>query len=203
MGIGGGGTLPPDRERCEIGEMISRESPGDAPRIFWQLVPFLTFSPVSAVWEGVTAMIEQTIGFTGTQHGMNGYQMFTVKAILQDAWARGFRFFRHGDCIGSDEQAHEIAYGLGYMVTVHPPINPNKRAWMGFEDHMPFWTNPGIRILVLPAKDYIPRNHDIVDNSIEMIATPHESHEQLRSGTWATVRYARRCGKLKYLVLPN
>jgi hypothetical protein len=36
-----------------------------------------------------------------------------------------------------------------------------------------------------------------------LIATPSTDDEQLRSGTWATVRYARKAKKRIKLIFPN
>lgn len=44
-----------------------------------------------------------------------------------------------------------------------------------------------------PAKPYLERNKDIANEGIDgLIAAPSGWVEELRSGTWATVRYARK-----------
>lgn len=89
--------------------------------------------------------------------------------------------FHHGDCIGADASAHEIAKELEIDIYIYPPINNRKRAFCctgSFKIH--------------PPKDYIERNHNIVDNCDILIACPKSNIEELRSGTWATVRYARK-----------
>ncbi len=47
---------------------------------------------------------------------------------------------------------------------------------------------------VLESKPYLERNRDIVDASEVLIACPSTREEVMRSGTWATVRYARKKG---------
>ena len=42
-----------------------------------------------------------------------------------------------------------------------------------------------------------------MDNSDILIATPKEKEEQLRSGTWATIRYAKKTKKIVFLVYPD
>lgn len=42
---------------------------------------------------------------------------------------------------------------------------------------------------------YLWRNHQIVDATSALIAAPFGFEEELRSGTWATVRYARKLGR--------
>jgi hypothetical protein len=118
------------------------------------------------------------IGFTGTQAGMNPYQLGRVLHHLRP-FRGGHVHFHHGDCIGADAQAVEIAVSLGFYIVCHPPINKYKRAFCGFDE-------------IHPEKDYIPRNHDIVDSSAFMLATPKTAVEELRSGTWATIRYAKK-----------
>jgi predicted Rossmann fold nucleotide-binding protein DprA/Smf involved in DNA uptake len=49
---------------------------------------------------------------------------------------------------------------------------------------------------------YLERNHAIVNESDFLIAAP-DGPETLRSGTWATVRYARKVGKRVLVIMPN
>lgn len=132
----------------------------------------------------------KSIGFTGTQDGMTSFQMESVEKILQRGKEKGYTDFHHGDCIGADEQAHSIAIKLGYRVIIHPPINSSKRAYCKGDYHF-------------SKKEYIDRNHAIVDASRIMIATPKENTEKLRSGTWATIRYAKKMKKPVMIVYPN
>lgn len=56
---------------------------------------------------------------------------------------------------------------------------------------------------VRPAKPPLIRNHDIVNNVELMIACPFETTEQLRSGTWATIRYTRKQKKHLIIIWPD
>jgi hypothetical protein len=127
------------------------------------------------------------IGFSGTQRGMTEAQKATVSRLL--AAAPGVTSAHHGDCIGADAQFHELA--LAYApVIIHPPTNDAKRAFCH-------------GAVVLPAEGYIARNHAIVDACQVVIATPKEADEVVRSGTWATIRYARQQGKLVLVIRPD
>ena len=122
-----------------------------------------------------------SIGFTGTQLGLTGKQKATLKSILEK-FLRIEHKFRHGDCIGADAEANTIAKDLGFKTVVHPPTSARKRAFCVADQ-------------ILPAKDYLGRNHDIVNCSRILIACPKEAQEITRSGTWATIRYARKVNK--------
>ena len=133
------------------------------------------------------------IGFTGTQVGMTPQQKQWFETYL------GFfkcTEFRHGDCIGADTDAHELSLKHVSRIVIHPPVYASKRSFCDKK------TKVGVTIEVLPEKPYIDRNHDIVDAS-EMIATPKEYSEQLRSGTWATVRYAKKSKKPLMVIYPD
>lgn len=134
------------------------------------------------------------IGFTGTKLGMRWEQKQTVKDLLirlTDGDVLHHGEFHHGDCVGADVEAALIAYRLGFKVICHPPINENKR---GFFQH---------NYMVNPSFDYVVRDRHIVNDSRVMIAAPHTSYEIIRSGTWATVRYARSCKRTIYIVTPD
>jgi hypothetical protein len=129
---------------------------------------------------------DMIIGFTGTQRGMTADQRRALHNILFNRDGE----FRHGDCVGADAEAHDIAEAIGLEPVIHPPTDPRKRAWKKAKR-------------ILPPKPYIERNHDIVDAAEEMFATPGEYHEQMRSGTWATIRYARKRKKMLTIIFPD
>ena len=124
------------------------------------------------------------VGFTGTQHGMSPLQHRKLAAIL-----RGLDVseFHHGDCIGSDAEAHAIAQSLGIRMVVHPPENDAKRAFVTLSRGTAQRHADDIRV----PRPYLKRNHDIVSACKLLIAAPKQHREQRRSGTWATIRFAK------------
>ena len=129
------------------------------------------------------------IGFTGTRNGMT----MTQKHILGDGlfWLRSFaEEFHHGDCVGADEEAASLAKGFGYQIVGHPPDERGARAFFQSD-------------ISLPEKPYLERNHAIVDATQILIACPFEVEEVLRSGTWATIRYANQSNKPIVVISPN
>lgn len=133
------------------------------------------------------------VGFTGTKLGMRELQRERVSELLEVQTAT-CSSFHHGDCVGSDAEADEIARAMGYGVHLHVPISPQFRAFcpvrVGFD-------------IVYRAKPYLERNQDIVDSSHLLIGTPKEMTEALRSGTWSTIRYARRLRRPIHVVWPD
>lgn len=128
------------------------------------------------------------IGFTGTQRGMTREQKDTFLILLNRMVVTEFH---HGDCIGADADAHdEVRVWTMAKVVIHPPVYSSKRAFKKGEAVMP----------VLP---YLVRNKNIVKASETMIATPGEVEEQLRSGTWSTIRFARKLRRQLYIIYPN
>lgn len=128
------------------------------------------------------------LGFTGSRNGMTDHQRSIVEALLL------FMFlgceFHHGDCVGADETANVLATKFGLRVVSHPPISDTYRAFCNADE-------------VREPKDYLDRNHNIVNETSCLIATPSTMTERQRSGTWATVRYARRINRYIILVLPD
>jgi hypothetical protein len=133
------------------------------------------------------------VGFTGTQQGMTMVQADTCAIVLSGLEPVEFH---HGDCVGADAQACEIVWRLPWCyegkikVVSHPPDNDKKRAHT--QAHVE-----------LPPLPYLERNQKIVDATEILVAAPAAMNEEGRSGTWATVRYARKKGKPVLLVLPD
>lgn len=100
--------------------------------------------------------------------------------------------FHHGDCIGSDAEAHEIVgrWAPNAELHVHPPSNPVARARCQGN-------------VTYREKGYLERDRDIVDATVLLIATPKTFHEVKRSGTWYTIRYARSQLRTIAIILPD
>lgn len=129
-------------------------------------------------------------GFTGTRQGMTGLQINEFHRIIQE---NSPHRFIHGGCHGADLQAHDIVYReKGIYIEVWPAIGAKT----------PDWNALGKPNLLRPAKRPLERNADIVNLCDLLIATPHTVEEQLRSGTWATIRYARRIHRPYMIIRP-
>lgn len=117
------------------------------------------------------------IGFTGTQNGLTDAQEAALDRLFAELEHHAIEF-HHDDCIGADARAHDLADNYTFDIEIHPPDKDNKRA---------FCTGG----IIHPEKPYLDRNKDIVDCCDTLIACPN-GEERLRSGTWSTVRYARK-----------
>ena len=124
------------------------------------------------------------VGFTGTQSGMTGFQRTAFINLINNM---NFDELHIGDCKGADTEAYSLFYGIKIG---HIPDNNQKRSFLKYDEER------------LP-KPYLERNHDIVDETEILIATPKESKEVLRSGTWATIRYAKKQNKKVYVIFPD
>lgn len=134
---------------------------------------------VSTVRNRCLAMNDWFVGFTGTRTPTPD-QLARLDFWFKYEYEPG-NALRHGDCIGADAEAFRVAKRYGWYTIAHPPINPKQRAFTKSD-------------LILPEKDYHDRNHDIVEMcSGELIAlVPGPEKDFPRSGTWATVRHAKR-----------
>lgn len=130
------------------------------------------------------------IGFTGTRRGLSEAQWHWLKRIIRERIFRGSpcdsHTFHHGCCVGADAQAHGIVRDItkdGFIRIAkigHPPLDTRHKSTIrDYED-------------LRPPAPYLDRNHDIVDECDLLIACPHGPEEMRGSGTWATVRYARK-----------
>jgi len=121
------------------------------------------------------------VGFSGSSRGMSVNQEGAVRNMLRRLRKQGHVIFHHGDCVGADEEAHELAWRLHCDIVIHPPTDPKARAWCPSQT-------------VREPLPYLERNKAIVRESGLLLATPASRTEVLRSGTWATIRYARKAG---------
>ena len=134
-------------------------------------------------------------GFTGTRKGLTGLQVKELRSFLLGEHVQELH---HGGCVGADADVHKLIkkdVRLRYIpIHLHPGLdragNSPMRASLHAEEQYP----------PLP---YLERNRVIVDMSDYLIACPGGPSEELRSGTWATVRYALKKAKPVAIIYPD
>lgn len=135
-------------------------------------------------------------GFTGSRHGITAGQRDVLRGVLRNDMRHvrgrpgmiyGGRptHLHHGDCVGADHEAHILAVQCGLDISIHPPIELTYRAL----------NRPYGRGMIYEPKAYLTRNRAIVEACDVLIACPLTEDPVLRSGTWATIRYAELMGK--------
>ena len=136
-----------------------------------------------------------SIGFTGTQKGMTTGQEAGFRTLVRRALEKFAAIdFHHGDCVGADAQAHDLMLaeaGDRAFIHAHPCTITSKRAWRVAPQQIIYAPLPPLH-----------RNKIIVNEASVLIATPGEREEQLRSGTWSTIRYARKCSVPQKIIYP-
>lgn len=137
------------------------------------------------------------IGFTGTQSGMTNFQKIALLETLQHFKCSEFC---HGDCIGADKEANNIALEFGIKVfTIFPPLEGKKRAWVFNREHqkMGYEWNPIIfssgnliNVRWMPSDTYLESRKHLIDNVEHFIAAPKEYEHSIKSAVWSVIRYA-------------
>lgn len=121
------------------------------------------------------------IGFTGTREGMSPTQK---EQFVLECERLGISEFHHGDCEGADAEAHDIVreFFPHVWIEVYPPKSTYRQAFRKGDFHH-------------EPEAYLTRDHKIVNNTDYLIGSPKSDNEILRSGTWATIRHARKTNK--------
>ena len=137
------------------------------------------------------------IGFTGTRKGMTDIQKKTLIHELAGYkdWIKKLKEHHNGMCKGSDKEFYYILRKeLGYSgkVIFHP--SNLKGTTFNLFCHG--------QDMILLEKPSLERNHDIVNSVKVMFATP-DGQERVRSGTWATIRYAKKKKVETYIIYPD
>ena len=152
-----------------------------------------------------------------------------LRCLIYDPRAPASHFdYHHGDCIGADKEFHTIILDIvsessgesgggsrigiegkddggrktTHKIWIHPPHNDGQRAYCSA---LKFHQKDEGRgsIALLPKQAYLVRNQQIAGAAHLQIGAPHTFKEEMRSGTWATIRYAYTRRKPLLILWPD
>jgi hypothetical protein len=137
-------------------------------------------------------MLETHIGFTGNRYGLTQEQKTQIIQVFE---LYDDIIVSHGDCVGSDTDFHNLSIEYKqsnptkkFLIHIYPPTDNKLRSYC-------------VGDLIFDPKPYLQRNKNIVTNSDILIGCPiDKTKEQIRSGTWSTIRFARKLNKQIYLL---
>jgi hypothetical protein len=126
------------------------------------------------------------IGITATREGLTGPQLESIINRLDVMQKTQHDFLHQGCCIGGDEQITIAAFTLGYRICSHPPT-----------DRRYYFSKLAYELSENKCTElsYLARNLEIINHSSVVIGAPKTKYEELRSGTWSTIRIAREAGR--------
>ncbi len=137
------------------------------------------------------------IGFTGSRNGWTEKQQIACHDILYALLYIHGTELHHGDCVGSDHQAHKFILDTAIKIVIHPPIKVEFRAYCG----RGVLVNQNNKIEWKQPKSYLARNRDIVEDTDVLVATPATDQEV--GGTWYTINWARKLLRHIFIVMPD
>jgi len=130
------------------------------------------------------------IGFTGPRVGMTEMQAELVKNVLRYAFNTGPVIGQHGDCIGADAQFDQLCVEMDIDTMCRPCTIASQRAYTAAR-------------IIAPPEHPLSRNKKIVETSSLMVSTPSTEVDELRSGTWSTIRHAQRINAPIIIITPS
>lgn len=124
---------------------------------------------------------------TGNRNGITKEAEIELKSFLK---SNNVSEAHHGDCVGADKNFHDVCKSHGIKIIIHPPNNNYQRSFCKSD-------------VIKCVKPYLVRNKDIVNDTDILIAFPSTKEEIIRSGTWSTIRYAKKENKKILIVFSD
>lgn len=132
------------------------------------------------------------LGFTGAREGITEQQRTVVSKLL--IWLP-VETVVHGDCVGADHTFDVMAWSCGLHRILFPS---NLEALRAHGEKL----GSGSFSLNEPQNPLI-RNKSIIDNCTHLLACPEKIEEEKRSGTWSTIRNARKSKRKCMIIFPD
>ena len=133
-----------------------------------------------------------TIGFTGTRSGLTEDQYEILGNLIRSyADLHNNVFGVHGDCVGADASFDALCKVHKVPTAIRPCTFSSLRAYCKGE------------ILAEPKRP-MQRNREIVaDADVLFGCPPNKEPIKKGSGTWATIRMAKKAGIKHYIIYPD
>lgn len=133
--------------------------------------------------------MEHSTGFVGPYTGLTGRQVQSLTTLLVVSPPDRVH---HGDAIGGDAHFHGLVRELlpDCKLVLHPAERGAYRAFCKAPEHHYYTTRWRCCFSVVRASSFL-------------IVCTSPRKEDPRSGTWATVRYARKLGKPVAIIQPD
>ena len=143
------------------------------------------------------------VAFTGTRQGLTPAQTRTLDLLVGEFATLGRTLYPqlahsvvglHGMCQGGDATFDRICKQHRVWTEGYPG-----KGWRGDSP----WRDQNVKpdLVHLPEL-YLDRDHIMVDRCQWLIAGP-DQEEYPRSGTWTTVRYARKQDRYRGIIMPD
>lgn len=136
------------------------------------------------------------IGFTGSREGTRSREQHEALArwLAAHLAVNPASEFHHGCCVGADAEATALAD----VSKPRPAIHGHRSTLAGMEDAEAVAACD----VLYREKPPLDRNRDIVNACDVLLACP-KGPEEMRSGTWATIRYAFKRRKPTVIFWPD
>lgn len=148
---------------------------------------------------------KNAVAFTGPRTGLSKEQKILLEQILKGYFhgmSGPVKLLMHGDCIGADAEVHDLFVKgkreYGRRVVMFPSNMKRQRA---FCNHLRM--EKGVEYNTKGPANALERNKKMVDKAMLVIACPSGTVEKLRSGTWSTIRYARKIRTPIVVIYPD
>lgn len=131
------------------------------------------------------------VGFTGTLQGPTSQQNDAMRKLFRKL---AISRFVHGGAPGCDTIAHYAVRRRhpNILIEIHPGPFSGSTVWL-----------PMGNCEIYPELPSLERDRVIVGRIQGLVAIPRTDREELGSGTWSTVRYAREIGCPIYIIRKN
>jgi len=134
------------------------------------------------------------VSFSGSQHGLTNKQEEELLGLLRQLKPE---LGIHGACIGGDDIFDKLCVMEGIDRLVFPSNHLAKRI-----PNQELLHRQPPRVTIRPPKQALDRNRDIITAGDVLIACPRQQYEIVRSGTWTTIRAAKKVGMVVYILKP-
>jgi len=142
--------------------------------------------------------------FTGTRNGTTPEQAGSIATALREL--RELKDLHHGACVGADEHFHLLGTeSRAKDIYIYPAFKPGHAMRAVCHNSIDYWQlmNMPMPIDPLYRNRYMLKTVNDRKEDCILIACPRGNREELRSGTWATIRYARKIGMRVGIIWPD